>query len=159
MKPIGIKAINPKDLQGAKKIPYHLWPDTATIVGVFKMLEGGLKYGRSNYRGKRIKASVYFDAIRRHATDWFEGRIPDNDEALFDCLGGVLASAAILVDANVAGSLIDDRAYLNKGYGKLIEDFERRIPGLVAKFYNPKVHHYSRLDNKLGKKGKRSRKS
>lgn len=44
------KPTNPKDIIGCNKIPMHLWPETATMLGAMALLDGMLKYGRSNWR-------------------------------------------------------------------------------------------------------------
>lgn len=144
---IGIKSSNPKDIQGVKKIPFHLWPETATMVGVIQMLDGAKKYGRSNYRKEGVKASVYYDAIRRHLTDWFEGEDRTTDTALRH-FGGILASAAILVDAQVAGILIDDRMYPNKGYKSLRGELTKEVSRVMQMYGWANPIHYSLLSTK-----------
>lgn len=61
-----VKPTNPKDLIGSGKLPLHLWPTTATAMGCIGLLEGMLKYGRSNWREAGVRASIYVDACKRH---------------------------------------------------------------------------------------------
>src|SRR5260221_5533527 len=112
---LGVKSTNPKDFQGFEKVPLHLFPMTAIAVGAIQFLDGGCKYGRENYREEGVKSSIYFDAAMRHLLDWFHGEDRTPDTKLRH-LGGALASIAILVDAEVNGNLIDDRAHVNNNF-------------------------------------------
>ena len=49
------KPTNPKDAVGSDKLPLHLWPTTATVVGALGLLDGALKYGRSNFRAVGVR--------------------------------------------------------------------------------------------------------
>jgi len=135
------KPSNPKDLLGAKKVPYHLWPETATIQGTLALLEGALKYGRSNWRGVGVRASIYYDALRRHANAWFEGQDNDPDSGL-DHLGHALACLAIIIDARAKGLLTDDRMYPG-GYDATIKAATPHVARLQEKYAdrNPKHYH------------------
>ena len=53
------KPVNPKDGIGNTKLPLHLWPFSATAHGSLALLDGMLKYGRLNWRGTEVRASVY----------------------------------------------------------------------------------------------------
>jgi hypothetical protein len=103
------EADNPKDIVGAGKLPLHLWPTTATATGCIALLNGALKYGRSNWRNVGVKASIYVDACQRHLSAWFEGE--EADEEGVPHLSSALACLAIIVDAKAAGKLKDDRQY------------------------------------------------
>jgi len=100
---------NPKDIVGTGKLPLHLWPTTATAMGSVALLNGALKYGRSNWRKVGVRASIYVDACQRHLSAWFEGE--EQDEEGVPHLGAALACLAILVDCEAAGLLRDDRQY------------------------------------------------
>lgn len=93
---------------GSSKLPLHLWPTTATALGSLALLDGALKYGRSNFRAVGVRASIYYDAAIRHLQAWFEGEDCDPDSGLSH-LGHALACLGILVDAGAAGKLTDDR--------------------------------------------------
>ena len=101
---------NPKDMIGNQKLPLHLWPTTATALGSLGLLDGALKYGRSNYRAIGIRASIYKDAVIRHIDAWFEGEEVDPDSGL-PHMAHALACLAIIVEAQVKGNLIDDRMF------------------------------------------------
>lgn len=129
------KPSNPKDMIGSGKLPIHLWPNTATAMGCIGFLNGLLKYGRSNFRAVGIRASIYYDAAKRHLDAWFEGEIVDPDDGV-PHLAAALACIAIIVDAEAAGKLNDDRAYPG-GYRALVE----RLTPLVGHL---KSHHAGR---------------
>lgn len=133
------KPTNPKDAIGSGKIPVHLWPTTATIMGSLGLLDGAAKYGRSNWRESGARASIYFDAAQRHLFAWNSGEDVDPDSKL-PHLAHALACLAILVDAQAADKLTDDREYPG-GYRKLIEELTPHVARLkeLHKDKNP-VH-------------------
>lgn len=138
------KPTNPKDGIGSLKIPYHLWPNTATILGVIAMLDGGCKYGRSNYRALGVRASVYYDACRRHLDAWFEGEDYTTDSHIHH-LGHALACLAIIVDAEAKGLLVDDRMYPG-GYHILLRKLTPEVKRIKEIHRKKKPHQYSKLD-------------
>jgi hypothetical protein len=141
-----LKPSNPKDIIGSDKVPLHLWPETATVLGALALLDGALKYGRSNFRSVGVKASIYFDAAKRHLNAWNEGEDNDPDSGL-PHLAHVLACVAILIDARAAGKLTDDRM-IKGGYRELIDTMTPHVKRLkeLHKDKNPK--HYTIADNK-----------
>lgn len=80
-------------------------------MGCLGLMDGALKYGRANWRVSGVRASIYFDAASRHLNAWFEGEGQDPDSGL-PHLSHALACLAILVDAEAAGMLVDDRQFL-----------------------------------------------
>jgi hypothetical protein len=141
----GTKPTNPKDLIGSTKLPYHLWPETATAVGVLALLDGALKYGRSNWRVAGVRASIYIDACRRHLAAWFEGEDNAPDSGL-PHLGHALACLAILVDAQAANKLTDDRMVLG-GYDYAFRVDSERVKMLLEKYKTaPAPQHYTIAD-------------
>lgn len=149
---LGVKSTNPKDWQGFKKVPFHLFPMTALAVGAIQFLDGGGKYGRENYRKEKVRASIYTDAAQRHLLEWFHGQDRTDDTKLRH-LGGALASIAILIDAQVNGNLVDDRAYTNK-FQKLMQELNKETIRLAAKHKDKNPIHYSKL--LVGKKNEQS---
>lgn len=140
----GLKPTNPKDAIGGNKIPFHLWPETATIMGSLGMLDGALKYGRANWRAGGVKASIYFDALRRHVNKLWEGEDIDPDSGLpHEC--HALACLAILIDAKAAGVLDDDRSYPG-GYTRLIEQMTPHVARLKEHHKGKDPHHYTIQD-------------
>jgi hypothetical protein len=129
---------NPKDFIGSNKLPLHLFPASAVVYGALGLLDGMLKYGRSNWRKAGVRASIYHDAAKRHLNAWFEGE--DNDpESGLPHLCHLIACCAILIDAETAGKLKDDRAYPGE-YRKLVEKMTPHVARLkeLRKDKNPK---------------------
>jgi hypothetical protein len=135
---------NPKDSIGSSKIPMHLWPETATVLGALGLLDGALKYGRSNFRAAPVRASIYYDAAKRHLNAWFEGRPADPDSGLPD-LAHALACLAILVDAEAAGTLIDDRMVAG-GYMATVEKMTPHVKLLQERHADKSPKHYTIVD-------------
>lgn len=141
-----VKATNPKDAIGADKIPFHLWPETASALGALALLEGALKYGRTNWRPMGVRASIYCDAARRHLNAWFEGEELDPDSGL-PHLGHLLACVAILVDAGATGNLNDDRQYPGN-YLAFLDRLTPHVARLKAKYASRNPKHYSIADRR-----------
>ena len=140
-----MKPSNPKDAIGSDKVPMHLWPKTASVAGAMALLDGALKYGRSNWRAVGIRASVYYDAIDRHMSAWFEGEDIDPDSGLHH-MAHVLAGAAIIVDAIAAGKFRDDRM-IQGGYRKIIDGYTPGVARLTEKHAHRDPRHYTIVDN------------
>jgi hypothetical protein len=101
---------NPKSAHGIKKAPtLSVIPASAILVLGQVMALGSKKYGRFNYREKSVAASVYVDAMLRHLIAWNAGQDTDEESGVSH-LGHVLACAAILLDAQGTGNLVDDRS-------------------------------------------------
>jgi len=98
---------NPKDAVAGERLPLDLWPLTATAMASVAMLNGACKYGRANWRKIPVRATVYVAACQRHMAAWLDGE--ESDEEGVPHLASMLASLAIVVDAQAAGTLIDDR--------------------------------------------------
>jgi hypothetical protein len=139
------KPSNPKDLIGSGKLPLHLWPTTATAMGCIGLLNGMLKYGRSNFRAIGIRASIYYDALRRHIDAWFEGEEVDADDGV-PHLAAALACLAIIVDAQAAGKFTDDRAYASQ-YRKLVDSLTPHVARLKALHADKNPRHYTIADS------------
>jgi hypothetical protein len=141
------KETNPKEAIGSNKLPMHLWPTTATAYGCIGLLNGALKYGRGNFRPTGVKASIYYDAIRRHLDAWWEGEEVDPDD-LVPHLAAAMADLAILIDSICAGTFEDDRAY-KIDYRKTVDLLTPHVQRLkeLHKDKNPK--HFTIRDNGL----------
>ena len=141
----GTKATNPKQAIGSDKLPFHLWPETASLMGTLGLLDGMLKYGRTNWRPAGVRASIYFDAIRRHMNAWFEGEDEDPDSGL-PHFAHALASLAILVDAQAAGVLNDDRMIAG-GYRKLLTEMTPHVAALKERHADKDPRHFTIADS------------
>lgn len=140
------KLTNPKDAIGSNKLPLHLWPETASALGSIALLDGALKYGRTNWRVAGVRTSIYVDALRRHVNRFFEGEDIDPESGL-PHLSHALACLAILVDAQAAGKLNDDRQVAG-GYHELLKELTPHVARLKALYADrepPK--HYTIADN------------
>ncbi len=99
---------NPKDLEGNKKPPISLVPPSAIIHLAEAFKEGARKYGPYNWRTKKVQAMIYLDAILRHALAVIDGEDIDPESGKHH-LDGLMASAAVYIDALETGNLIDNR--------------------------------------------------
>lgn len=121
--------VNPKDLQGMKKVPLHLVPATGTMAEAMAFLDGAIKYDPYNWRDKHVVASIYVAACKRHIDDWFEGQMnaPDSD---VPHLGHAKACLGILIDAEANDCLVDDRPKNVGAYQRMKAVYE----ALIAKW-------------------------
>jgi hypothetical protein len=140
------KDTNPKDVIAVDKLPLHLWPMTATALGAVALLDGALKYGRTNWRVSGVRASVYVDACGRHLAKWFEGEELDPESGV-PHLGHALACLAILADAQAADRLNDDRM-VKGGYVELVNELTPMVRGLREKHKDKVVTHCVREGGK-----------
>lgn len=99
---------NPKDRLGVKKAPLGLLSGVAKIYFSLAFAEGARKYGEFNWRQKKVKRTVYLDAIERHLIALRAGEDIDPDSGL-PHEAKIGACCALLLDAAAAGCLIDDR--------------------------------------------------
>lgn len=83
------------------------------------MQTGWDKYGPMNWRETEVVASTYKEAISRHMDTWWDGEDLTRDTNVKN-LAAVMASCAILLDAELQGTLVDDRPPPGK-LGDLIE--------------------------------------
>jgi len=146
----GLKSTNPKDAIGSNKIPYHLWPNTATILGTLGLLDGMLKYGRLNWREAGVRFTIYYDAMRRHMDKLIEGEDIDTDSGL-PHEAHILACIAIIVDAKACGNMVDDRNYPG-GYLKLLEEATAHVKRLKEVHKDKNPHHWTIQDAKDNRK-------
>lgn len=136
------KPTNPKDLIGSDKLPLHLWPTTASALGALALLDGAMKYGRSNWRHAGVRPSIYVDAAQRHLLAWFEGEDNDPDSGL-PHLGHALACLAILVDAQAAGKMNDDRQTAG-GHRALLDSLTPHVARVKARYADREApKHYT----------------
>lgn len=143
---LGTKETNPKDAIGGSKLPIHLWPTTATVLGSLGLLDGMLKYGRSNWREGGVRASIYVDAAQRHLFAWFEGEDCDPDSGV-PHLAHALACLAILVDSQASGNLTDDRMYSNGQYRALVTELTPHVERLKSLHAGRSPRHFTRSDS------------
>lgn len=126
---------NPKDLFGAVKISLSKLPAVAVAHGAHAMMDGAEKYGAYNWRDKKVIASIYVDAAKRHLDAFFEGEECAADSEAHH-LGHAIACCAILLDAQETGNLIDDRpnggGIISRVYDRLSAIVKRRAAAKSA---------------------------
>lgn len=102
------KDSNPKQVYGDTKVGLSSLPFGPIYEIALAMTEGGLKYGKHNYRAMGCKASTYFDAALGHLVSWWEGDDIDVESGL----PHLMKAAACLVvvrDSQLMGNDNDDR--------------------------------------------------
>lgn len=99
---------NPKTVAALNKPRLSDVPPVALFAMGAAMSDGASKYGRFNWRDTSVTASVFYDAMMRHLTAWYNGE-DCADDSHVDHLGHIMASCAILLDAQVHGVFNDDR--------------------------------------------------
>lgn len=137
------KPSNPKDSVGIKKVYYSVIPWGVIAEVGLAMLEGARKYGRHNYRGIGVRASVYFDASLRHLTDWWEGVDTDPDSGLSH-ITKAIASLTVLRDSMIRGNWEDDRPIrMDEGW---LQELNKKAAEIVER-YPEAAHTYTQKDN------------
>ena len=139
--------VNPKQAFGMAKIPMSLWPSLATAYGAVCLLNGKLKYGLGNYKATPVLASIYIDGMERHLAAWKNGEEFDAADGQ-PHLGGILANAAILIEARAVGTLVDDRQIAG-GYLKELGALEEIARGLQEFHKDKSPRHYTLADTHL----------
>lgn len=140
------KPSNPKDAIGVDKCPLHLIPTTVKPEVALALLEGALKYGQANWREVGVRASIYRSAVERHLDKWWEGEDRD-PETLVHHIGSAIASLSIILDANLAGKLLDDRPIPCGAEGRArqaLDDSAERVRHLRKLFSECSPHHHTR---------------
>ncbi len=120
-------ATNPKDLVGVKKVSLTKLPPVAVLHAAHALMNGAGKYGPYNWRDKGVRASIYVDACERHLNAWFDGEEQATDSGVHH-LGHAIACLAILLDAQEAGMLVDDRPILGaSGFCRVLKRLNQEI--------------------------------
>jgi len=139
------KASNPKDIIGSKKLPLHLLSGIAKIQWCLAQLEGALKYGTWNWRIAGVRASIYLDALERHVEKYKNGEARDPVTRVHH-LGNVMACAAIIMDAEAVGKLIDDRPPMAPAKDQ-IDEAQETVLHLQQLYEDEDPYHYTIEDS------------
>jgi hypothetical protein len=100
--------VNPKAQIGSYALPMGMIsPLFAAHVALGK-LNGAEKYGLANYIGTEVVMSIYLDAIQRHLDKIKMGEVVDEVDGV-NHFGAIGANCDIILSAQAAGTLIDDR--------------------------------------------------
>jgi Domain of unknown function (DUF5664) len=114
---------NPKDLIGLTKPRLDLVPPALEIHVARAMENGAAKFGPYNWRDKKVRATVYIAAAKRHLIQYLDGQDLASDSGVHH-LAHAAACCGILLDAEATGSLLDDRPAKGAA-AQLIEKFTR----------------------------------
>jgi hypothetical protein len=140
------KLTNPKDAIGSSKVPLHLVPETMRAYAAVAFLEGALKYGTANWRVAGVRTSIYYSALQRHLSKWWNGEEADPDTGV-PHLASALACIGIIVDAREVGKLTDDRPP-RADVGALLARLEAGpTAGLLALYGDRNPTHYTIEDS------------
>ena len=129
------KDTNPKDACGTQKVPFSTLSGRVLAAMATGMHEGALKYGRFNWRVKKVLASVYYDATLRHLTSWYEGEDIDPDSGL-NHITKALTSLHVLMDAILMSKWVDDRPPRGNNV-HFMSEYNSLVIGLLKKYPNP----------------------
>lgn len=99
---------NLKNERGRAKAQVQLFPPAGIILGSDAMVHGATKYGSYNWRSGSVELMTYLGAILRHTLALIDGQDFDEESGKLH-LAHILATAAIIADANSCGVLTDDR--------------------------------------------------
>lgn len=102
------KDVNPKDLVGITKCPLRFVPPALSIFVAPAMADGARKYTWFNWRKKKVRLSIYIEAIERHLLALKDGEDFAADSKVHHA-AHIGACVAIIADAMKGGMLIDDR--------------------------------------------------
>lgn len=116
---------NPKSLLGNAKPGLSSVPPIALIHLGRAMDNGVAKYGLMNWRGTKVSATVYYNAIMRHALEYWDGETIAKDSGVHH-LGHIMACCAILLDAEANDVLIDNRPAIFGRVSAAIASFTKR---------------------------------
>lgn len=102
------KTSNPKQAYGDTKVGLSSLPMGPIYEMALAMTEGGLKYGKHNYRSMGCKASTYFDAAIGHLVSWWEGSDIDKESGVHHLMKAA-ACLIVMRDSQLMGNDTDDR--------------------------------------------------
>lgn len=134
---------NPKQAYGDKKIPLYLLPFSFAANVCVALYEGMTKYGLVNWRVAKVEAMTYASACKRHVDKWINGEECDPDTRVRH-LANAGACIAILIDAEVCGTLIDNRPYPvpQDNLDKMITELEATLAHLKVLHSDRDPKHY-----------------
>ena len=135
---------NPKDKVGGMKVPLWLLSPIAKAHWALGQFAGLLKYGAWNWRIAGIKTSIYLSAMERHMDAYKSGERYDPVDGTHH-LGNIMACCAIILDAEAAGKLTDDRPP-SVSHRKAYEEVEAQMAVLSRAYADRQPIHYTIAD-------------
>lgn len=136
---------NPKDRIGSNKMLAGCVPDTVMVYASMAFTEGMLKYGAYNWRVAGVRSSIYHDALKRHLAKWWNGEWADPVTKV-PHLASILACAGIVLDANLANKLTDDRPP-SVPMSALIDSQDELVKHLKELFADKDPRHWTIADS------------
>lgn len=136
------KPTNPKDAAATDRVPLGLLSPIAKAHWALAQHCGRAKYGAWNWREAGVRASIYIDAIGRHTDGYLSGETYDPADGTHH-LGNIMACCAILLEAEAAGKLNDDRPPtldMRPTYAEV----QRRLADLTTKYVDRNPKHWTR---------------
>lgn len=136
------KPTNPKDAAATDRVPLGLLSPIAKAHWALAQHCGRAKYGAWNWREAGVRASIYIDAIGRHTDGYLSGETYDPADNTHH-LGNIMACCAILLEAEAAGKLTDDRPPtldMRPTYAEV----QRRLADLTTKYADRNPKHWTR---------------
>jgi len=126
------KATNLKDIAARHKVSLSLVPEVALIELAQAFRDGATKYTPFNWRHSPVNLSVYMDAMHRHLQLYNAGQDKASDSGLHH-LTHVMSGCAIVLDALLNDTLIDDRHPMNNpdALEYLLEEYRKKNAGEV----------------------------
>lgn len=137
-----VKPSNPKDAVGDTKVPLALCSPIAKAHWALAQHCGRVKYGAWNWREAGARISVYLSAIQRHADGYLSGERLDPADGTHH-LGNIMACCAILLEAEAAGKLTDDRPP-EVGMRCAYTEVEQQQANLTKKYADRNPKHWTR---------------
>lgn len=142
------KPTNPKDMIGASKPPQAVVSQLVLMELGVAMLEGTCKYGRHNYRVAGVRASIYYDAARRHLDYWWEGEDIDPDSELSHVTKAI-ASLVVLRDSMLLEKFTDDRPPRMSNFAAFKRKLESQAKAIIARYAGRDVTHATHLNTAI----------
>jgi len=137
-----VKESNPKDSVAINKLPVHLVPPALMVYAAIGFAEGGFKYGPYNWRFAGVRSSVYYSALMRHLTKWWNGEDKDPHTGV-PHLANAISCLGILADAKFQGMLTDDRPIVQPNYSQMVDEASLMIEHLRHMFSNHNPPNYT----------------
>ncbi len=141
-----LKDTNPKDAIGSTKLPMSVVPESVIAYASLAWLEGKTKYGGVNWRAAGVRVSVYIDALKRHCAKYYDGGEWADPKTTVPHLASIIACAGIILDAQLAGKLTDDRPLPQLGLPALIDQLSETVAHLKELHKDMAPHHYTVVD-------------
>ena len=115
---------------GMRKAPMSGLPAPVLMECGLVKLHGDLKYSAYNWRYASVRASVYYSAVWRHITAWYEGQDLDPDSGEHH-IAHAITGLMVLRDSQMFGNCVADRPISHKpGW---IQDMNERASAMIDK--------------------------